>query len=75
MRVAAPYLGLGIQLAVAVIFFFFLGSWIDDRYNLSPYGKLSGALLGFVGGFIKFFKAVNELASEQDKKQRDAIEN
>ncbi|MGB2869058.1 MAG: AtpZ/AtpI family protein [Bacteroidota bacterium] len=68
LRIVAPFLGMGMQLAAAVIVFFFIGSWIDDRYLISPYGKLIGGLLGFAGGFIKFVKTANELAKQSDSK-------
>ena len=68
LRIVAPFLGMGMQLAAAVIVFYFLGSWLDDRYLTSPYGKLIGGVLGFAGGFIKFVKTANELAKQSDSK-------
>lgn len=67
-RIVAPFLGMGIQLAAAVVIFYFLGSWIDDRYLTSPFGKVIGAVIGFAGGFIKFVKTANELAKQSDSK-------
>jgi F0F1-type ATP synthase assembly protein I len=44
--------------------FFFLGHWIDNKFNISPIGKLTGLLLGTVGGFIQFFRTVAALTND-----------
>lgn len=61
----APYLALGFQLAAAVVLFFFIGYWIDNRYGTGPTFKLIGLLVGTVGGFIKFFKTVSDLGKNK----------
>jgi F0F1-type ATP synthase assembly protein I len=72
----APYLNLGLQLALAVVIFFFIGSWIDQRYGTDPAGKIAGAVLGTIGGFIKFFKSVSKLVADEDRKSlKDKDEN
>jgi F0F1-type ATP synthase assembly protein I len=63
-RDVAPFLSLGFQLASVVIVFFFLGHWIDNKFNISPIGKLTGLLLGTVGGFIQFFRTVAALTND-----------
>jgi F0F1-type ATP synthase assembly protein I len=63
-RDVAPFLSLGFQLASVVIVFFFLGHWIDNKFNISPIGKLTGLLLGIVGGFIQFFRTVAALTND-----------
>ena len=60
---------MGLQLAVAVVVFFFLGDWIDKRYGIAPIGKLIGTSVGMIGGFIKFFKSVASLIANEDRKQ------
>jgi F0F1-type ATP synthase assembly protein I len=65
-RDAAPFLTLGIQLAAAVVFFFLIGWWLDNRFDTNPAFKLVGLLIGFVGGMIKFFRSAAEL-SKKDK--------
>ncbi|MBI3787863.1 MAG: AtpZ/AtpI family protein [Ignavibacteriales bacterium] len=64
-RDIAPYLTLGFQLAAAVVGFFLIGWWLDTRYYTSPWFKLTGLLLGSVGGMIKFFRSVSTL-NKQD---------
>jgi len=57
----APYLTLGFQLAASVLLFFFIGWWLDSRYETSPTFKLIGLFIGSVGGMVKFFKTVSDL--------------
>ena len=67
-RSLTPFLTLGIQLAAAVVAFFFIGYWIDNEFEISPVGKLVGLLLGCLGGFYKFFKSVTSLMNQEDRK-------
>ena len=63
-RDVAPFLSLGFQLASVVILFFFLGYWIDNKFSISPIGKLAGLVIGIVGGFVQFFRTVAALTNE-----------
>ncbi|RPI01497.1 MAG: AtpZ/AtpI family protein [Ignavibacteriae bacterium] len=69
-RNVAPFLTMGFQLAAAVVLFFLLGHWMDKKFDIAPYGKLVGIILGCTGGFIKFFKTVASITAEE-KKQRE----
>jgi len=62
-----PYLTLGIQLAAAVVVFYFIGDWIDTKYGIAPIGKLVGATIGMVGGFINFLKSVTKLIANEER--------
>ena len=64
-----PFLTMGIQLAAAVVFFFFLGHWIDKRFDIAPIGKLVGIVIGSTGGFIKFFKMVASITADEEKQR------
>jgi hypothetical protein len=70
-REFAPFLGLGIQLAVAVVVFYFAGSWLDERYGSSPLWSLVGVGVGTVGGLIKFVKTALG-ADTSDKKDQQS---
>ncbi len=43
--------GLGVQFAVALVLFGFAGQWVDQRFNSSPVGLLTGVLVGAGGTF------------------------
>jgi F0F1-type ATP synthase assembly protein I len=65
------YMTLGIQLAAAVVVFFLIGHWIDNRFEIAPIGKLIGILIGSIGGFIKFFKSVSSLTTDKEQNRID----
>ena len=58
-REVAPYLNLGLQLAVTICVCIFLGIWLDKKFDLSPLFTLFFTFLGFAAGFYNFFKTIN----------------
>jgi F0F1-type ATP synthase assembly protein I len=64
-----PFLTMGFQLAAAVVLFFFLGHWIDKKFDIAPIGKLVGIIIGSTGGFIKFFKMVASITADEEKQR------
>lgn len=69
-RDVAPYLGLGIQLAATIVVCFFLGRWLDQVLNTTPWLMILGAFIGAVGGLYNFLKTVIELGKKEKEKQR-----
>ncbi len=64
------YSGLGIQLAVTIVFFFFLGYWLDKGvFDTFPVLTLILTFLGFGGGFYSFFMKIQYL-TKLDKEAR-----
>ncbi len=57
------YITLGAQIAASMIVPVIIGIYVDNRWNLSPWGVIIGALLGF-GGLISI---VLKLASKTGK--------
>jgi F0F1-type ATP synthase assembly protein I len=66
LRDFGPYLTLGIQLAAAVLLFFFVGYVVDKHYGTEPTFTLIGLALGTAGGFIKFFKSIAHLLKKNE---------
>jgi ATP synthase protein I len=64
--VYGPYLTLGIQLAVTVIAFFFIGRWLDSKLDTAPWLMLAGLGVGITGGLISFFRTVIALGRKED---------
>jgi F0F1-type ATP synthase assembly protein I len=56
-----PYLGLGTQLAATIILMFFLGRWLDSKFNSTPLMILICSFLGGFAGIYNFIKTVLEL--------------
>ncbi|MEN3038912.1 MAG: AtpZ/AtpI family protein [Candidatus Kryptonium sp.] len=65
IKEVAPYSGLGLQLAVTVVIFWFIGRLIDEHYGTSPQWMIIGAVLGIIIGMYNFIKAVIELGKKR----------
>jgi ATP synthase protein I len=61
-----PYLTLGLQLAISVVAFFFLGRWLDGVFDTAPWLMIAGLVLGMVGGFVNFFRTAVSLGKKED---------
>ncbi len=48
--------GLGVQFAVALVFFGYAGQWVDQRLNTAPVFLLTGVLAGAGGTFFLSFR-------------------
>ncbi len=58
-RKAAPYLAASTTLVASIAVFMALGYWLDRKLgHRTPWLMLIGAAVGFVGGFISFFRTV-----------------
>jgi F0F1-type ATP synthase assembly protein I len=66
-----PFLTLGLQLAIAVVVFFFLGRWVDGRLGTAPWCMLAGLALGIIGGFVQFFRTAIALGEKEDEEAED----
>ena len=66
-----PFLTLGLQLALSVVVFFFVGRWLDQWLGTTPWLMIAGLTLGSVGGFIHFFRTVIALGKEEDRKAEE----
>ena len=53
MRMASS----GFDLAIVVGGFTAIGWWLDRKYGWAPWGVLTGAILGIVGGLGNFLRA------------------
>ncbi len=67
LRTLAPLLTAGLQLAVAVILFFFLGRWIDQKLDSGPWMMLLFTLAGAGGGLYKFIRTAIDVGSDRPK--------
>jgi ATP synthase protein I len=73
MMSIAPYLTLGVQLAATVVVFFFIGKYADEYFGTKPWLMIVLILVGVVGGMIKFFQTVIELARKEDDERSGKI--
>lgn len=62
-----PYLGLGTQLAATIILMFFLGRWLDSKFDTEPILTVVFAFLGGAAGTYNFIKIALELNKKNKK--------
>jgi F0F1-type ATP synthase assembly protein I len=66
-REVAPFLTLGIQLAVTIVAFFFLGKWLDEMFKTGPWLMMTGLGVGMAGGLIKFLRTAMSIGKRSDQ--------
>lgn len=67
-RTIGPYLGLGTQLAATMVLMFFLGKWLDDKFNTTPVLII---IFSFVGGFAAIFNFIKTVLHLNKKNKLD----
>ena len=56
-------IGLSFQLVISVLLGLYLGSIVDDKMEMTPFGSLAGAIFGFIVGsvtLIRFYEKEND---------------
>lgn len=70
-----PFLTLGLQLALSVAVFFFIGYWVDGLLGTWPWCTITGAFIGAVGGLIKFIREATALGRKADEEMKHTHED
>ncbi len=58
---AAPYLGLGIEIMISMVFFVVLGYFADGWLGTTPWLLIVGAVLGMVATGVTLWKTVQDM--------------
>ena len=53
---AAVFAGLGIQFALSIIVFLYVGQWLDRKLGTSPWLLMLGVFLGAAAGFYSMYR-------------------
>jgi F0F1-type ATP synthase assembly protein I len=61
LRAVAPYVGIGMTLAVTVLLGLGVGYWMDGRLGTRPLFFLLGGTAGLVAALVYFFRTVSSL--------------
>jgi F0F1-type ATP synthase assembly protein I len=69
VRSVGPLLSAGIQLAVTVVAMFFIGRWLDGKFDTSPWLMIVGGLIGSAGGLISFIRTAMAVGRAESKKE------
>ena len=67
---AGKYMGLGLQFAGSLVFFTFLGVWLDKRLDTSPWLMILGVFAGAAAAFyVIYTKLMADLRKEEKEKR------
>ena len=66
-----PFLTLGLQLALTVVAFFFIGRWLDGIWGTRPWLMIAGAAIGITGGLAHFIRTVVAIGRKRDQEALD----
>ena len=61
LRDVGPYLGLGLQLAVTIVAFVLIGSWLDKKFSLNYIFTLIAGLFGIGIALYNLIRTVTYL--------------
>jgi F0F1-type ATP synthase assembly protein I len=59
LKAAAPYMGIGMSLAVTLLIGLGVGYWADRKLGTAPVFFLGGGVLGLSAALYEFFKTVS----------------
>lgn len=60
MQVLATYITLPFVLAIPPIVGWYIGSWLDRRFDIAPYGMYALVALGLAAGVREFYRIVTK---------------
>lgn len=69
---AIQYSGMGITLVVTILLFFWIGRWLDGKFDTNVTFTLILTFTGFAAGFYSFFLNVKKL-TEEEKIEKDKV--
>lgn len=67
----AEYAGLGLQFALSILLFLFVGQWLDRRLGTDPWLMITGV---FTGAGASFYSMYRKLMAIQERDERVARE-
>ncbi|MEO8209571.1 MAG: AtpZ/AtpI family protein [bacterium] len=62
------YSSLGMTLVITILVFFFVGKWLDDKFDTTVLFTLILTFIGFAAGFYSFYLKIKKLSAD-DKKE------
>ncbi|MDX1545564.1 MAG: AtpZ/AtpI family protein [Rhodothermales bacterium] len=70
LRDAGPYMGLGMQVGLGLVFFVGLGYLLDRWLGTLPWFMLAGGLVGMVAVFIYLIRASQAMGRRSEAERR-----
>jgi ATP synthase protein I len=66
-REAGRFLGVGVQFAASIVFFLFLGQWLDRRLGTDPWLLLLGVFVGAGAGFYSLYRQLVTVPRQRER--------
>lgn len=70
----SSFAGVGLQFAVSIIAFLFLGQWADRKLGTSPFLLLAGVFIGGGGAFYAMYRRLTSAQKADDERRKRATE-
>lgn len=67
---AGKYAGVGLQFALSILLFLYLGQWVDRRIGTNGIFALVGAFLGFGAAFYSIYRSL--MADQKREEEAEA---
>lgn len=64
------FAGAGLQFAIAIVLFLFLGQWIDKKLGTSPLFLLAGVFAGGGGAFYSMYRRLTAAQKADDERRK-----
>lgn len=64
------FAGAGLQFAITLVIFLFLGQWIDKKLGTSPTFLLAGVFIGGAGAFYSMYRRLSAAQKADDERRK-----
>jgi len=68
----AQFMGLGLQFVLSLLFFLYIGKWVDARLGTSPWFLILGVFIGASAAFYSMYR--NLKAAERQQEEQDRLD-
>ena len=66
----ADFAGVGLQFALAIIFFLYVGQWVDKRAGTNGLFTIVGVFVGGGGAFYSMYRKISAAQRQDDEERR-----
>ena len=70
MRNTGDALTIGLMFGVAIAIGAGIGTWVDHRFHVAPWGSTIGALVGVVVGFVNLVEVAMRMARADEEEAK-----
>jgi F0F1-type ATP synthase assembly protein I len=64
-------LGVGLQFALSIVLFLFVGRWLDEKLGTAPWLLLAGVMIGAAAGFYSLYRQLVIVPRERERRRRE----